>query len=71
MLIALFMGIKANCFPDELSSLQIACIKNDFPEPSAPLIISSSAFLLTTRSASLLINSILSGEQKKLVKDAF
>ena len=68
---ALFMGIKANCFPDELSSLQIACIKNDFPEPSAPLMINSSAFLLITMSLSLLINSALFGEQKKLSKEAF
>jgi hypothetical protein len=65
------MGIKANCFPGELSSLQIACIKNDFPEPSAPLIISSSAFLFITMSESLLTNSALSGEQKKLSKEAF
>ena len=68
---ALFIGIKANCFHGELSSLQIACIKNDFPEPSAPLIISSPAFLLTTRFESLLINPALPGEQKKLSKDAF
>ena len=65
------MGIKANCFPDELSSLQIACIKNDFPEPAAPLIINSSAFLLATRSFSLVINSALSGEQKKFSIEAF
>ena len=65
------MGIKANCFPDALSSLQIACIKNDFPEPAAPLIINSSGFLLATSSLSLLINSELSGEQKKFLNEAF
>ena len=49
------MGMKANCFSAELSSLQIACIKKDFPEPSSPWMINSLVSGLDTISASLVI----------------